>query len=51
MIVNDKERLQLEEKLLMTCSKAQAINKLRAENEALWKLIKLYEKEIEVQNE
>ena len=27
MIVNDKERLQLEEKLLMSCSKVQAINK------------------------
>ena len=25
--MNDKERLQLEEKLLMSCSKAQAINK------------------------
>ena len=25
--MNEKERLQLEEELLMTCSKAQAINK------------------------
>lgn len=34
MIVNDKERLQLEEELLMTCSKAQVINKYIDELEA-----------------
>ena len=42
MIVNDKERLQLEEELLMTCSKAQAINKYIDELEESSKLSELW---------
>ena len=42
MIVNDKERLQLEEELLMTCSKAQAINKYIDELEKSSKLSELW---------
>ena len=42
MIVNDKERLQLEEELLMTCSKAQAINKYIDELEENSKLSELW---------
>ena len=42
MIVNDKERLQLEEELLMTCSKAQAINKYIDELEECSKLSELW---------
>ena len=42
MIVNEKERLQLEEELLMTCSKAQAINKYIDELEECSKLSELW---------
>ena len=42
MIVNDKERLQLEEELLMTCSKSQAINKYIDELEESSKLSELW---------
>ena len=42
MIVNEKERLQLEEELLMTCSKAQAINKYIDELEESSKLSELW---------
>ena len=40
--MNDKERLQLEEELLMTCSKAQAINKYIDELEENSKLSELW---------
>ena len=40
--MNDKERLQLEEELLMTCSKAQAINKYIDELEESSKLSELW---------
>lgn len=40
--MNDKERLQLEEELLMTCSKAQAINKYIDELEECSKLSELW---------
>lgn len=42
--MNDKERLQLEEELLMTCSKAQAINKYIDELEESSKLSELWYK-------
>ena len=42
MIVNEEERLQLEEELLMTCSKAQAINKYIDELEESFKLSELW---------
>ena len=40
--MSEKERLQLEEKLLMTCSKAQAINKYINELEESAKLSELW---------
>ena len=40
--MKDKERLQLEEELLMTCSKAQAINKYIDELEESSKLSELW---------
>ena len=40
--MNDKERLQLEEELLMTCSKVQAINKYIDELEESSKLSELW---------
>ena len=40
--MNEKERLQLEEELLMTCSKAQAINKYIDELEESSKLSELW---------
>ena len=40
--MDDKERLQLEEELLMTCSKAQAINKYIDELEESSKLSELW---------
>ena len=40
--MNDKERLQLEEELLMTCSKAQVINKYIDELEENSKLSELW---------
>lgn len=40
--MNEKERLQLEEELLMTCSKAQAINKYIDELEENSKLSELW---------
>lgn len=40
--MNEKERLQLEEELLITCSKAQAINKYIDELEESSKLSELW---------